>query len=125
MLSRLAPRERQVVDLLYERGGLTVADICDALPGRPSGSAVRTMLTRLERKGFVARAESDRGYVFSPAVSNSRARKAALQEIVRVFFEGSPVGAASALLGMSRGLSTDELDQLERLIADARKERAG
>ena len=51
MLSKLPPRERQIVDILYERGALAVADICDALPDQLSGSAVRAMLKRLEDKG--------------------------------------------------------------------------
>ena len=33
MLSKLPPRERQIVDILYQQGPLPVADICDALPG--------------------------------------------------------------------------------------------
>ena len=44
MLNRLPPRERQIVDLLFQRGDMAVADICDALPDRLSGSAVRAML---------------------------------------------------------------------------------
>ena len=52
MLSKLPPRERQIVDILYERGALAVADICDALPDPLSGSAVRAMLKRLEDKGL-------------------------------------------------------------------------
>ena len=52
MLSKLPPRERQIVDILYERGALPVADICDALPDQLSGSAVRAMLKRLEDKGL-------------------------------------------------------------------------
>ena len=97
MLSKLPPRERQIVDILYERGALPVADICDALPVQLSGSAVRAMLKRLEDKGFVQRTESDRGYLYSPVVSETRAKKSALSEIVRVFFNGSPASAASAL----------------------------
>ena len=31
MLSKLPPRERQIVDILYERGALAVADVCEAL----------------------------------------------------------------------------------------------
>ena len=120
MLSKLPPRERQIVDLLYERGEMAVADICDALPDNPSGSAVRTMLKRLEDKGFVRRSESDRGYLYSPAVADSVARKTALSEIVRVFFNGSAAGAATALLGMSDGLEKAELDRLEQMIARAR-----
>ena len=120
MLSKLPPRERQIVDLLYQNNGLTVAEVCEALPDQPSGSAVRTMLKRLEDKGFVRRTESDRGYLYSPAVADSVARKTALKEVVRVFFNGSPAGAATALLGMSDKLDTSQLDELEAMIAKAR-----
>jgi len=120
MLSKLPPRERQIVDILFTSAPLTAGEVCDKLPDPLSGSAVRAMLKRLEDKGFVQREESDRGYLYSPAVSETAARKTALSEIVRVFFNGSPAGAASALLGMSDKLSTDELDKLEAMIAKAR-----
>ena len=125
MLSKLPPRERQIVDILYERGPLAVNDICDSLPDPLSGSAVRAMLKRLEDKGYVHRSESDRGYLFSPAVSETAAKKSALSEIVRVFFNGSPASAATALLGMSDRLEANELDQLEAMIARARAAKAG
>jgi predicted transcriptional regulator len=121
MLSKLPPRERQIVDILYQNGALTVADICDALPVQLSGSAVRAMLKRLEDKGFVQRSDSDRGFLYSPVLSDTVAKKSALSEIVRVFFNGSPASAASALLGMSDKLKENELDQLEEMIARARK----
>ena len=120
MLSKLPPRERQIVDLLYERGEMSASEIGDALPDRPSGGAVRTMLKRLEDKGYVTRSESHRGFLYSPALADSVARKSALSEVVRVFFNGSPAGAATALLGMSDRLGTDELDELEAMIAKAR-----
>ena len=121
MLSKLPPRERQIVDILYERGPLLVADICEALPDPLSGSAVRAMLKRLEDKGYVTRGESERGFLYSPTVSDTVAKKSALSEIVRVFFNGSPASAATALLGMSDRLKEDELSQLEEMIARARK----
>ena len=120
MLSKLPPRERQIVDLLYERGSMAVAEVCEALPDRLSGSAVRAMLQRLERKGYVRREDSDRGFLYTPAVADSVARKSALSEVVRVFFNGSAAGAATALLGMSDRLDSDELEQLEEMIARAR-----
>jgi len=125
MLSKLPPRERQIVDVLYERGALAVAEICDALPVQLSGSAVRAMLKRLEDKGFVQRSESERGFLYSPVVSDSVAKKSALTDIVRVFFNGSPASAASALLGMSDKLKEDELNELEQMIARARKAKGG
>jgi predicted transcriptional regulator len=121
MLSKLPPRERQIVDILYQNGSLSVAEICDALPVQLSGSAVRAMLKRLEDKGFVQRSDSERGFLYSPVLSDTVAKKSALSEIVRVFFNGSPASAASALLGMSDRLKENELDQLEEMIARARK----
>ena len=125
MLSKLPPRERQIVDILYQRGPVLVAEICGALPDQLSGSAVRAMLKRLEDKGYVHRSESERGYLYSPAVSDTVAKKSALSEIVRVFFNGSPASAASALLGMSEKLKEDEIDELEQMIARARKAKGG
>jgi predicted transcriptional regulator len=83
------------------------------------------MLKRLEDKGYVTRGESERGYVYSPSLSDTVAKKSALTDIVRVFFNGSPASAASALLGMSDKLKDDELNELEQMIARARKAKGG
>lgn len=124
MLDRLPPRERQIVDLLYARGDSTVAEICDALPVTLTGNAVRAMLSRLESKGFVTRRHGERGFVFAPSVPETTAKRSALQQVVRTFFNGSPAGAASALLDMTEDLDEAELDDLERLIAEARKAKS-
>ena len=124
MLASLPPRERQIVDILYERGPSVVGEICTALNDEVTGSAVRAMLKRLEDKGFVARQPSEQGFIYTPAVPETTARKSALGQVVKVFFNGSPVGAVSALLGMQDGLENAELDELERLIAEARKGKA-
>ena len=123
MLNQLAPRERQIVDMLYARGASTVGDICEALPVELSASAVRAMLARLEAKGFVSRNASERGFIYAPSVSEDAARKSALSQVVSTFFNGSPASAATALLGMSTKLSENELADLEQLIANARKEK--
>ena len=65
-------------------------------------------------------ANSERGFLYSPTLSDAVVRKTALSDVVRVFFNGSAAGAASALLGMSDRLDTDELDELEAMIARAR-----
>ena len=123
MLNRLPPKERQIVDLLYSGGEMTASEVTDALPQPLSGSAVRTMLKRLEDKGVVRRSDSERGYLYSPTVSDQTARKSALSDVVRVFFNGSATSAASALLGMSDKLDTSELDELEQMIAKARRDK--
>ena len=121
MLATLPPRERQIVDILYEQGPSVVGEILDTLKNEVTGSAVRAMLKRLEDKGFVARKPSASGFVYAPSLPEATARKSALGQVVKVFFNGSPVGAVSALLGRQDGLENAELDELERLIAEARK----
>src|SRR5690349_7072532 len=121
MLSSLPPRERQIVDILFERGPSVVGEISEALDNEVTGSAIRAMLKRLEDKGVVEREHSERGFVYSPALSQSTARKSALGQVVKTFFNNSPVGAISALLGMQDRLEAKELDELERLIAKARE----
>lgn len=120
MSKGLPPREREIVNLLYERGELTAAEISVAIYGQPGGSAVRTMLGRLEHKGFVCRADSSKGYLYRPAVPDSQARNTALKELVRVFFSGSPASAATALLDMSEPIDETELEELEALITRTR-----
>ncbi|RYD85656.1 MAG: MarR family transcriptional regulator [Sphingomonadales bacterium] len=123
MLSTLPPRERQIVDILYERGASTVGEIGEALEDEVSGSAIRAMLQRLEKKGFVERSQGAHGFVYAPSLSEKAARKSALGQVVRVFFNGSPTSAAAALLGMQDNLDNAELDELEQLIARARQGR--
>lgn len=123
MLSSLPPREREIVDILYERGASTVTEIGEALPAELSGSAIRAMLKRLEAKGFVVREASDRGFLYAPSVEEKAASKSALTQVVRVFFNGSATSAAAALLGMQDKMSAGDLDELEKLIAEAREGR--
>jgi len=52
----------------------------------------------------------------------SKVRQSALKQFVHTFYEGSAASAATALLGLSRKLTPEEIDALQRAI-DAAKER--
>ena len=49
----LSRRERQIMDILYERGRAAASEVLERLPDPPSYSAVRAMLRLLEEKGIV------------------------------------------------------------------------
>ena len=51
----------------------------------------------------------------------AQVRQSAMQQFVRTFFQGSAASAATALLGMSKELSTEELDALQRAIDEAKE----
>jgi predicted transcriptional regulator len=121
--SALSRRERQIMDSIYRRGRATAAEVLEDLPDPPSYSAVRTMLRLLEDKGHVTHEQDGPRYVYRPTVPRENARTHALKHLVSTFFNGSAEQAMAALLEMSdAGLSSDELDRLQRLIEAAREE---
>lgn len=119
----LTKRERQIMDVLYRRGRATAAEVQQQLPGNPSYSTVRTQLRVLEEKGHVRHEAVGLRYVYAPTVPRSSARRTALKHVVETFYDGSPAKVVAALLGGDTApLSDDELDRIEALIAEARKE---
>ena len=60
-------------------------------------------------------------YVYLPVITPARARKSALQHLVHTFFGGSAQEAVAALLEDGR-FRDGELERLQRLITQARKE---
>lgn len=122
-LPALSRRERQIMDALFKLGRATAAGIRAAIADPPSYSAIRAQLRTLEEKGHVRHAEEDLRYVYFPTVRPENARRGALRHVVDTFFAGSVADAAAALLDSSAArLSPDELDQLEAMIAKARRE---
>jgi predicted transcriptional regulator len=124
VIDRIPPRERQVFETLLALGNATVADIEENMPDAPTSSAIRAMLARLERKGFVARRSVDQKNVWTAIVPEAAARSSALSQLVRTFFKNSPARAATALLGMQETIEPEFLDELEQLIRKAREEQA-
>jgi BlaI family transcriptional regulator, penicillinase repressor len=121
--ARLSRREREIMDALYAVGAPAAAeDVRARLTNPPSSSAVRTMLTRLEEKGQVRHREEGLRYVYEPTTPRAAARRAALNQLVRVFFGGSRGETVTALL-KQEPWTDEELDTLERAIGTVRKER--
>lgn len=119
----LSRRERQIMDLLYQRGRASAAEVQGGIPDPPSYSAVRAMLRTLEEKGHVTHVEDGRAYIYSPTVNRDQARQSALRHMLSTFFAGSTEQAVAALLDLSGPkLSDSELERVARMVDDARRE---
>ena len=122
-LANLSRRERQIMEILYSRGGTTAAEVHTAMEDAPSYSAVRALLRILEDKGHVRHEQDGPRYVFTPKLHRDKARRSAIRHMMETFFEGSPEQAVAALLDVSSSkLSQEELDRLALLIENARGE---
>jgi BlaI family penicillinase repressor len=118
----LSRRERQIMDVLYQRQRASAADIRESLPNAPSYSTVRALLRILEEKGHIRHEEKELRYVYFPTVPRERARRRALRHLVETFFDGSAVQAVATLLAPSTGqVSEGDLNQLAMLIEKVRK----
>ena len=120
MIPVLPRREREIFEILCGLERATAADVRDRMAEAPSYSAVRTMLARLEAKGLISHREQDGAYCYEIVPEGADVRESALRQMVRTFFDGSAVSAATALLGLTRDLAPHELERLQHAIDDAR-----
>jgi BlaI family transcriptional regulator, penicillinase repressor len=120
---KLSRREREILNVIFALGDrATAEEIRAELSEPPSYSAVRAMLAKLEAKGIVRHRADGPRYVYSPTTPRTTARRSALQQLVRVFFSGSPGQAATALL-KNESWTDHELDSLLSEIERVRTER--
>jgi predicted transcriptional regulator len=121
--AHLSRRERQIMEVVYEHGRVTAAEVREQMPDPPSYSAVRAMLRILEDKGHLRHEQDGPRYVFLPTVPRAEASETALRRLVRTFFGGSPEGAMAALLDLEGDrLDEEALDRIAERIDEARKE---
>ena len=120
MIDSLPRRERELFEILCSAGEATAAEIRGAMADPPSYSAVRTLLARLEGRGLVKHRTVDQAYVYKSVPQAAKVRESALRQMVRTFFDGSAANAATALLGLTKSLSPEEVAALKRAIDDAK-----
>ena len=122
----LSRRERQIMDIVYRRGKATIHEVRDDLPDPPSYSAVRALMRVLEDKGQLRHSQAGPRYVYEPTVARDHAARSALTRLIDTFFAGSATDTFATLLKLGdRAPSTEELDELEAMIAAARASDEG
>lgn len=119
----LSRRERQIMDVVYHRGRATAAEVQENLPEPPSYSAVRALLAILVNKGHLKIEADGPRHLYLPTKPRQQVARCALRQVTEVFFGGSVEQAVAALLdGNSTKLSDEELNRLQQLIEQTRKQ---
>ncbi len=114
----LGELERDVLSIVWRLGSVTAEQVREELERPLTDSTVRTVLRRLEAKGYVAHSLENRSFVYRPAESRQRVAGRAVQRIVDWFCEGS---VEALLVGMvdSKVLGRAELQRLAARITEA------
>ncbi len=117
---KLSRRERQIMDIVYQRGRVSVADVLKDLPDPPTYSTVRALLGILEEKGYLTHVKDGKRYIYRPTQPRHLAGRSALKQIFQTFFDKSIEKTVIALVS-EVDLSDEELDRLSQRIAQAKK----
>ncbi|MDP4610505.1 MAG: BlaI/MecI/CopY family transcriptional regulator [Opitutales bacterium] len=126
MEEKLTKRESELMDVIYKLGEASAADVETQLPNAPSNAAIRTLLGILVDKGHLKFEKRGRRFIYKPTVARQKAGRSALSDAVTTFFDGSLSQAVAGLLsGKSDKISIHELNELEQLIADAKRREEG
>jgi predicted transcriptional regulator len=121
--AELGELERSILSIVWRRTAINAEQVREEL-GRPlKDSTIRTVLRRLEEKGYLAHSVEDRTFVYRPAQTRQRVAGRAVKRIVDWFCEGS---VEALLVGMvdSKVLDKAELQRLAERIALAQKSAA-
>ena len=118
----LGELEREIMQFLWQRGSMTAEEVREQIERPLKDSTIRTVLRRLEEKGYLTHSVDNRTFIYQPTEARQVVAGRAVQRIVDWFCDGS---VENLLVGMvdSQVLGRKELQRLAERIAAAKKEK--
>jgi predicted transcriptional regulator len=119
-LPDLSPAQREIMDVVWERGEVTANDVRRILSRtrKIARNTVRTLLERMEAKGWLQHRSEGRTFLYSAAQKRSDTIAQKVREVVETVCGGSPETLMMALLDY-RGLRPDELKRIRHMLESA------
>lgn len=120
----LGALQEEVLELVWERGEATVAEVVAQLEKRRpvAYTTVLVALQKLEKKGWIEHRAQGRAYVYLPRKSRAESQAGLLGEMLHSVFGGDPTLLVTQLLD-SHPWSEAELNEVKKLIELRRKEK--
>jgi len=118
----LTEAELRLMDVLWQKGPVTVHGILEALPPRPAlaYNSVLTTIRILEKKGYVRHVKEGRAHVYMPLVKREEATRFEIKNLVGRFFQNSHELLLLNILE-DKSISADELTRLKQLLQEGRE----
>jgi BlaI family penicillinase repressor len=127
-LRGLSQAQREIMEIVWDRGEVSAIEVREILSAKRdlAKNTVRTLLERMEAKGWLNHREIGRTYLYSAAQPREASIGQKVLEVVEHICGGSPEALVTALLDY-RGLRPDELKRIRQLLdrAQAGKGRKG
>jgi predicted transcriptional regulator len=119
---RIGDLQLRILQTLWERREACVAEVHAALQAERglAYTTIATMLRKMEARGLVAHREEGRAFLYRATVAADEVNRSMGSHFVERLFEGSLADAVSHLL-RTREARIDELDQIEKMIQEAKR----
>jgi BlaI family transcriptional regulator, penicillinase repressor len=123
-LRELSPAQHQIMNCIWEHGELSVSGVLAVLAPRRkvARNTVRTLLARMEEKGWLKHREEGRTFLYSAAKPKQTTVGEKIADVMERLCGGSLETLMAALIDF-RELSDDELGRIRRMVDQARKAR--
>lgn len=113
-------REAELMEVLWDRGPSTVAEVREALSDDLAYTTVLTILRTLETKGFIEHTGEGRAHRYCAVVERDAARQSALRDLARKLFKGSASLLLTHLVSDEK-LSATEVRRIRELLDQGTK----
>lgn len=120
-LPALSQSQREIMEIVWDRGEVSAVEVCEILSAKRvlAKNTVRTLLERMENKGWLKHREEGRTFLYSAVQPRAASIGQRVREIVETICGGSPETLVAALLDY-RGLRADELQRIRQLLDQAK-----
>lgn len=117
--------ERAILEVLWKKKEASVREVADELSKKKpvAYTTVLTMFKILDKKGLVSHRTEGRAFIYSAAISRTEARRQALENLLKQFFNGSPNVLAQHLVN-EHDMDVEELKALQEKVDTAAKKGA-
>lgn len=124
VLKGLTQREQEVMEIIYREQSCTANVVQQHMSGELNNATVRTILRKMEEKGFLRHETKGNQFFYKPTVSRESVAKQKFKKLVDTFFSGSVTDAVATFIDEeSMNISQAELDELSRLIEDSKQKK--
>lgn len=119
---QLSEKQREIMEVVWELGEASVFEVRDELAKQRdvARNTVRTMMERLEERGWLTHRVIGRTHFYSALVDRHDNLGQRVVDVVDKVCGGSPENLMSALLEF-RGLSSEEIARIEKILKEAKK----
>ena len=118
------PAELELLQILWERGPMTVREMLNAIPQDRAYTSVMSLMNVMTEKKLLTREPEGRAFRYTARFRADQTQRKVLRDMLERVFQGSASALVARLLEQAKPTAS-ELDAIHGLIADYKQQQKG